>query len=191
MHPFVRNLILAATLLLIMNVVIAKDGAPSSLPAKWVSRDVQFIYKGVATQYSCEGLRNSMVLILQALGARKKDLNVHAMNCGSELDAASRAPGVRATISVLVPATAAEVSRGDPTIVRAHWRKVDMTQTENLDTAHGQQCELLEQTQRDLLPAFSTRNLDYSSFCIPNTEDSAGMTFKLEVLEADSKAAAH
>lgn len=189
MHPIIRNLVLSTVLVTGMHVAIAKEGSQPSQPAKWVSRDVQFIYKGVATQYSCDGLRNSMVAILQALGARKQGLDVHATHCGSAQDGGYQAPGIRATISVLIPATAAEVSRGDATLVRAHWRKIDLTHIENLDTSHGQQCELLEQTQRDLLAQFSTRNLNYSSFCIPNTEDSAGMTFKVEVLEPDSKPA--
>lgn len=191
MHPYVRNLIVSTALLMSTHVAIAKDAAQSSQPAKWVTRDVQFIYKGLATQYSCEGLRKSMLVILQALGARKQGFNVHATHCGSELDTASRAPGIQATISVLVPATAEEVSRADPNIVRAHWRRVDLTRIQNLDTSHGQQCELLEQTERDLLPLFTSRQLDYSSFCIPNTGDSAGMTFTVEVLEVDSKAVVH
>ena len=191
MHPFVRNLILSAALLMSLNCALAKDAVPSSLPAKWVSRDVQFIYRGVATQYSCDGLKNNMLMILQALGARREDLKVHSSHCSTELDPVSRAPGIQATISVLVPATAAEVARADPNIVRAHWTRVDLTRTRNLDTAHGQQCELLEQTQRELLPLFTSRHLDYSSFCVPNTEVSTGMTFSVEVLEVDSKAAVH
>jgi hypothetical protein len=189
LHPIVRILVLPAALLMSLNVAIAKDAVQSSQPAKWVSRDVQFIYKGVATQYSCEGLRNNMLMILQALGARREDLKVHAMHCATELDPASRAPGVQATISVLVPATAAEVSRGDPNLVRAHWTTVDLTRIHDLDTSHGQQCELLEQTQRDVLPLFTSRHVDFSSFCIPNTEESAGLTFKVDVLQVDSKAA--
>ena len=89
---------------------------------------------------------------------------------------------------MLVPATAAEIASGDPGIVQAHWRRVDLMQNRKLDSAHGGQCELLEQSKRSLLPLFTTRNLDFTSNCIPHQTFSGGMTFKVDVLQADPKA---
>ena len=45
--------------------------------------------------------------------------------------------------------------------------------------------------KRGLLPLFTTRNLDHSSNCVPHQTTVGGMTFKVDVLRADRKAAAH
>jgi len=184
-----RNTVLALTLAVAAGAALADNPAPQSQPAKWVSRDVNFTYQGFTSQYSCEGLRGNVETILRAFGARKKDMQVQITPCAaigtSEI---SFSPGVRGTISVLVPATAQEVSRGDPGVVQAHWKTVDLMQNRKLGNEHGGQCELLEQSKRGLLPLFTTRNLNYTSNCIPHETFIGGMTFKVEVLQADPKA---
>lgn len=189
MNPHARIAVLALMLAVAAGVARADHPASPSQPAKWVSRDVDFTYQGFTSQYSCDGLRSDVVTILRAFGARKKDLQVQITPCAalgnSEI---SFSPGVRGTISVLVPATAAEIASGDPGIVQAHWRRVDLMQNRKLDSAHGGQCELLEQSKRSLLPIFTTRNLDFTSNCIPHQTFIGGMTFKVDVLQADPKA---
>ena len=167
------------------SVAIAAD---QSQPAKWVSRDVNYTYQGFTSQYSCDGLRRNVVTIMRALGARKSDLNIKITPCVAPgVSQISFSPGVRGTISVLVPATAEEVSRADPDIVPAHWETTNVVRTKNLDTKRGSQCELLEQSKRYLLPLFSTRNLDFSSDCVPNQIAVGSITFKVDVLQVDSK----
>jgi hypothetical protein len=189
MQPYARTMVLALMLAMGAGVAAADTSGSTSQPAKWVSRDLDFTYQGFTTQYSCEGLRSDVVTILRAFGARKKDLQVKITPCAavgnSEI---SFSPGVRGTLWVLVPATAAEVSRGDPDIVQAHWKRVDLIRNRKLDNDHGGQCELLEQSKRSLLPLFTTRNLDFTSNCIPHQTFSGGMTFKVDVLQADPKA---
>jgi hypothetical protein len=191
MHRYARTmvLVLALTLAAGAGAAAAETSASPAQPAKWVSRNVDFTYQGFTTQYTCEGLRSSVVTILRAFGARKKDLQVNITPCAavgnSEL---SFSPGVRGTLSVLVPATAEEVSRGDPGIVQAHWNTVDLMRSRKLDNDHGGQCELLEQSKRALLPLFTTRNLDFTSNCVPHQTFSGGMTFKVDVLQPDPQA---
>ena len=57
--------------------------AESAQPAKWVSRNLTFIYQGFTTQYSCDGLRDNAVTILGALGAGRQDFNVTALPCAA------------------------------------------------------------------------------------------------------------
>ncbi|HTY92920.1 MAG TPA: hypothetical protein VMC02_03475 [Steroidobacteraceae bacterium] len=160
-------------------------------PAKWISREVNFTYQGFTTQYSCGGLRDNVVTILEALGARGKDLKIAITPCVARGNGEiSLSPGVAGSISVLVPATPEEVKRGDPDIVAAHWHAVDLMQQRNLDTRRGANCELLEQSRKFLLPLFTTRNLDFMSDCMPHQTFAGGMTFRLEVLQADTKPAA-
>ncbi len=186
-HP-ARNLVL--TLMVATGAAAASlaSAADQPQPAKWVSRDVNYTYQGFTSQYSCDGLQHNVVTILHALGARKSDLKIQITPCTAPgVSQISFSPGVRGTISVLVPATADEVSRGDPDIVPAHWQTTNVLQAKNLDTRRGSQCELLEQSKRLLLPLFSTRNLDFSSDCLPNQTAIGDITFKVDVLQPDAK----
>ena len=191
MHPSARTTVLALMFAVASGAVLAVTPASTSQPqpAKWVSRTVDFTYQGFTTQYTCDGLQEYVETILQAFGARKKDLQVNIRPCAALGNSDfSFSPGVRGTISVLVPATADEVSRGDPGIVQAHWKSVDLMRNRKLDNDHGGQCELLEQSKRGLLPLFTTRNLDFTANCVPHETYRGGMTFKVDVLQPDPKA---
>ena len=181
-----RFLALATALAVLAGTAVAADPAPGSQPAKWVSRDLNYTYQGFTTQYTCEGLRSSVVTILRALGARRADLKVQVAPCAALGNGEiSLSPGVRGTLSVLVPATPEELSRGDPGIVPAHWQTVDLMRDRDLVTRENGQCELLEQSRRRLLPLFTTRNLQFTSNCVPHETFAGGMTFKVDVLQMD------
>ncbi len=171
--------------------LLADIPGEAAQPAKWVSRDVNFTYQGFTTTYSCDGLRDNAVIILTALGARKQDLNVRETPCASRgASDLSFAPGIRGTFFVLVPATSEEIAKSDPGIVPAHWTSVDLVRKMNSDTRLGGNCELLEQAKRHLLPLFTSRNLNFSSNCVPH-QVLMGGTFKVDVLQVDQKAVVH
>ncbi len=48
----------------------AAAGAPT-VNAVWVEREFSFTYMGLGTYYSCDGLRNKLEFVLEAIGARK------------------------------------------------------------------------------------------------------------------------
>ncbi len=180
-----RNLALALTVAMSATMTLAVNAAPSQ-PAKWVSRDVKFTYQGFTTQYSCDGLRDNAKAILQALGARLPMDGVRSTPCASlSVSPLSQSPGIQGNISVLVPATTAEISRRDPSLLPAHWKRVNLMDTAGMDTRRGAQCELLEQAKRDLVPLFATRNLDFSAACVAHATAVSSTTFTVEVLEAD------
>jgi hypothetical protein len=187
MHRGARNLVLAVTLTMNGPLAFAVDAAPSQ-PAKWVSHDVNFTYQGFTTHYSCDGLRDNAKAILRALGARQPIDAVRSTPCSAfSVSPISHSPGIQGNIDVLVPATAAEISRRDPSLVPAHWKRVNLMQTTGLDTRRGAQCELLEQAKRDLLPLFATRNLVFSAACVAHATAVSTTTFTVDVLEVDSQ----
>jgi hypothetical protein len=188
MVRFARHTVLALTLALAAGAAWADDAAPALQTAKWVSRDLNFTFIGFTSTYSCDGLQTEVEEILETLGARKQDIKVRITPCvGLGTSEISVAPGVRGTISVLVPASAEDAARGGPDVVPAHWQPVNVMKNEKLLRDRGGQCELLEQSKRGLLPLFTTRNLDYSSNCLPHQTFSVGMTFKVDVLLPDPK----
>jgi len=163
---------------------------PAAQSAKWVSRKVDFAFQGFTSTYSCDGLREDVATLLTALGARKQDLKLRSSPCAAPgISELSKFPEVHGTISVLVPATAEEAGQADPAIVPAHWQSIDLTHVRGFDNRHDGQCELLEQTKRYLLPLFTSRNLDFTSDCVPHQEMLNGVTFKVEVLQPDPKPA--
>jgi hypothetical protein len=179
------------SLALMLGLIASAGAAPpddAAQPAKWLRREVNFTYQGFTTQYSCGGLRDNVVAIFKALGARPGDLDIGPTPCAARgTSEISLSPGVRGSMWVLVPATPEEIQRGDPQIVRAHWHNVDLLQTRRLDTRRGANCELLEQTKRYLLPLFTTRNLEFTSSCVPHQTSLGSMSFRVEVLMADAR----
>jgi hypothetical protein len=75
----------------------------------------------------------------------------------------------------------------DTQIVAAHWKTVEVAPKGDPLSAAGD-CELTEQIKQRILPLFSTRNVEYSSTCIPNQLQVGGTRLKADVLIADPKA---
>lgn len=132
----------------------ADDGVPATgQTAQWVSRDITFTYVGLVTRYSCDGLVGYMRQLLLVLGARKEDLNIHAIGCSADASQEESFPGVTGTFSVLVSSLP-----GSAGGVPAEWQRVDVT-------ADASYCELLQQVVRKVLPLFTARNAQFSATC--------------------------
>jgi hypothetical protein len=161
MHSSSRVLwlaLLAPALLVSAAASWADDVAPAAgQSAQWVSRDINFIYVGSVTRYSCDALVGYMRQMLRVLGARKEDLYIHATGCTADAVQEERFPGVVGTFSVLVAAPA-----GSADAVPAEWQRVNVT-------ADASYCELLQQVGREVLPLFTARNAQFSTTCPAQT----------------------
>ena len=175
----------AATTLLAAVPVLA--AAQESVSAVWVPKEVQFIYQGFTTRYSCDGLRDQVREMLDKLGAR--DLVVREMACTTPPGVPSPFPGVRVKMRVLVPASSAEASKeksaGSP--VQAHWKDV-VLMPQNAGYDRQGQCELIEQFKDKFLPLFTTRNVKFGSTCIPH-QLTLGTHLSAQVLMSPAKVA--
>lgn len=154
-------------------------------PAVWTQKEVQFTYMGFTTHYTCDGLRDTVREMLVQLGARKSDLKVYEQPC-SRPDRPDPFPGVKITMSVLQPAPA--TPNGDSPVVEGYWKPIKLPfRATNLDAAG--QCELLEQFKQQVLPLFTTRNVDLHAGCVPHQLEPLGTALKAEVLFTDQKKA--
>src|SRR6266481_6380894 len=151
--------------------------------AVWTPRELLFIYQGFTTRYSCDGLRDKVRSILLELGARE-DLKVTETPC-SELGRPDPFPGVRIKINVLQPATDKSATAGTQS-VPAHWKRIDLTPDRDAISAAGE-CELVEQVKQSILPLFATRNVQYSSNCLPHQLQIGATQLRAEVLVPDQK----
>jgi len=188
-----RNLTLRVICGAVLSVIAVSafgDAPADAQPAKWASRELRFTYMGFTTHYSCEGLRDQVRSILLQLGARK-DLVVRESGCTADVGRPEPFPAVTAKFSVLEPVKPAgqESGKAAEESVPAHWRPVRvMLGDPGLD--HAGQCELLEQAQHQILPLFTTRNVDFQQSCVPHQLTPAGSRLQAEVLVADQKPAA-
>jgi len=150
----------------------AADSA--DVAAAWVPKEVNFVYVGFTTKYTCDGLQAKMRRILLQLGARD-DLKVERYGC-MRVNAPETTPGVRIVMHVLQPASAAA---GET--VAAHWKSVDVLADRNpVDAALD--CELIAQLNRDVLPLLRPGTSTYSAACAANKPLVGGTRLKADVL---------
>jgi hypothetical protein len=151
--------------------------APSEGPAaEWVPKEARFVYLGVTTHYSCDGLRDKVQQALLDLGARP-DLSVRQLACPSPAGRPDAFPGVLIKMQVLKPADATAAVQPVP----AQWKSVDLKLNRGT-LAEAGDCELLEQIKQSLLPLFTTRNVEYSSTCVPHQLSPGGTWLRAEIL---------
>ena len=151
-----------------------------AVPAVWAPKELRFVYMGFTSHYSCDGLRDRMRHVLEALGARK-DMQLSESPC-SDLGRPTKFPGVYLKINVLQPA--GPESGADVQTVAAHWETVDISRISGTldplqDAGH---CELVEQIKHSVLPLFTTRNVQFHSSCVPNQLSVSPVTLTAEVL---------
>jgi hypothetical protein len=151
------------------------------VPSTWAEKEVNFVYVGFTTKYTCDGLQEKMRGILLKLGARD-DLKVTGLGCLRD-NGPETSPGVRIVMHVLQPASSAAGSS-----VAAHWKTVDLlAHRDPVDAALD--CELVAQLKRDVLPLFAARQVDYGAACSAHQPLAGGTRLKAELLIADGGAA--
>jgi hypothetical protein len=158
----------------------------AGVQALWTAKKLQFTYMGFTARYSCDGLSDKVKKVLLELGARA-DLKVTPTGCSGGFGRPSRFPGVSATVQVLQP-VGDQTPGPDTAVIATHWKNVVVAPKGEPLNAAGD-CELTEQIKQRILPLFTTRNVDYSSTCIPNQLQVGGTRLSADVLIADPPAA--
>ncbi len=155
----------------------ARDAGSNAQSALWASKDLNFTYRGFTTRYSCDGLQQKMRRVLTRLGARS-DMQLRAYGC-TRLITPDPIAGVRMQIHVLQPSDS-----HDGQSVSAHWQRVDLLANRDpVDAAAD--CELIEQIKQEILPLFTTRNVDAASDCGNRQLLVGGTRLMADVLIAD------
>jgi hypothetical protein len=137
--------------------------APEALPAVWTQKQLNFLFQGFTTRYSCDGLEGKIKHVVKELGARG-DFEVHSYGCATPSGRPDPFPSVSIKMSVLQPAPAGAAATD---LVPAHWQRVDLHLDKDPVWEAGD-CELLEQIKQKLLPLFATREVDFASNCVPH-----------------------
>ncbi|HEV2285228.1 MAG TPA: hypothetical protein VGR80_04225 [Steroidobacteraceae bacterium] len=141
----------------------AAAAAPDAQPAIWAQKQLNFLFQGFTTHYSCDGLEGKIKHVVKELGARG-DFQVHSFGCAEPYGRPDPFPSVSIKMSVLQPAPAGTAATD---VVAAHWQRTDLHLDKDPVWEAGD-CELLEQIKQKLLPLFATRNVDFASNCVPH-----------------------
>ena len=151
--------------------------ATAPTPAAWQDHKFSFQYLGFTSTYSCDGLADKLRTLLRAAGARS-DAKSQPGACASGFgrpDKFARADLTFATLAPLQGNPPPDLKR-----VNGTWRAVTIASNSPRELRVGD-CELVEQFRSQVLPMFTTRNVESKTTCIPNQESGSLIDLKFEV----------
>lgn len=162
-------------------------GASSSAPPEsgvWQKHEYSFAFMGFTSTYSCDGLASKLKLLLIASGARP-DAKAQAGACASGFGRPDKFARADLTFYTLARAGAAEAAGSAP--VDGTWIPVALAYQQPRDLGRGD-CELVEQFRSNVLPMFTTRNVENHTTCIPHQESGSVIDLKFESFSVPPKA---
>jgi hypothetical protein len=165
--------------------VFAADTAAASAPEPgvWQKHQYSFVYMGFTTTYSCDGLASKLRLLLLASGARA-DAKSRAGACASGYGRPDKFARADLTFYTLAPPDASKPADGPS--VNGIWRPVALAARKPRDLAAGD-CELVEQFKSNVLPMFTTRNLESRMTCVPHQLSGSSIDLRFEAFGAASQ----
>jgi len=199
--------LVACMVLALPSAVLAEEGVPSddattSVNAVWVEREIQFTYMGFTSYYSCDGLRDQVIWVLERLGARP-GFKVKERGC-SRLSGAEIMPAVRIVAALPVEATpevlsqlAADASKrelaararggAEPAAEAtaqfpARSRRVEFKSGRFGDLQDGE-CELMEQLRKQVFGPLGVKVIEDRTSCAPGQVTLGAVRMTVEVLE--------
>jgi hypothetical protein len=184
---------------------VLADAAPTNAThdsGVWQRHQYSFTFMGFTTTYSCDGLADKLQLLLIASGARA-DAKAQAGACASGFGRPDKFAQADLTFYTLAPtgdASGAPPAGSPPAAaptakspaatapaatvpVPATWRAVALAARNPRELATGD-CELVEQFRNNVLPMFTTRNVQNQTTCIPHQDSGSVINLKFESLSA-------
>ena len=186
MNTFRKLTILAAMsvgpALLVSQACSADQPAASTAhdPAVWQKHEYSFAFMGFTSTYSCDGLADKLKALLIAAGARG-DAKSQAGACASGFGRPDKFARASLVFYTLSPAATGAASDAKP--IDAIWLPVALSSRSPRQLAVGD-CELVEQFRDNVLPMFTTRNVQNKMTCIPHQNSGSNIDLKFESLAA-------
>ena len=171
--------ILVLTLLAAVPAV-ADDPESDEVAAAWKRYEVDFVYMGFTTRYTCGGLKSKVKLLLKHVGVRP-DTQISERGCEYGYQKVANFPGLK--IVFYAAAIPEEGTRdvGEP--VLGLWKPVAIKRNLPRGLEWGD-CELVEQFRDRVLSKLTTRNVTGDVNCIPHQLVGNRIDLKFEILAA-------
>ena len=154
-------LVLAA---LVACPVTAEEAGSDEVAAAWKRQEVDFVYLGFTTRYSCGGLRSKVNLLLKHLGVRP-DVKISERGCEFGFEKVAEWPHLKIVFYVpQIPEVGAR-DVGEP--VLGVWKAVSIKRHVPRGLEWGD-CELVEQFRDRVLSKMPVRAMEGDVNCIPH-----------------------
>ena len=151
----------------------------------WQKHQYSFVFMGFTSTYSCDGLADKIKLLLIAAGARN-DAKSWPGACAQGFGRPDKFARADLTFYTLAPG-GSDTSSGSKQ-VDGVWRPVTFADRSPRELSTGD-CELVEQFRNNVLPMFTTRNVEYHTTCVPNQESGSLISLRFESFTAAPRAA--
>jgi hypothetical protein len=167
---------------LLLPIVTSADTPAAAMHDQgvWQKHEYSFAYMGFTTTYSCDGLADKIKLLLIAAGARQ-DAKSRAGACANGFGRPDKFARASLTFYTLAPVASGTSADSKP--VDAVWRPVSFAYRSPRELTTGD-CELVEQFRNNVLPMFTTRNVDNHTTCVPHQESGSNISLRFESLAA-------
>jgi hypothetical protein len=150
--------------------------AADTVAAIWQAHQVEFRYSGFTSDYTCDGIRGQLKLLLQTAGARA-DVRIEGA-CGGFSHEPQPFHRLKLAFSVPVPAPGG----GSPgETFPAEWREVRIRHGEPRGLEWGD-CELVEQFAQQVLPAFNPEQIENDVHCVPHQRTLGQPNLRMKLL---------
>ncbi len=150
----------------------------------WQKHEYSFVFMGFTSTYSCDGLADKLKLLLTAAGARP-DSKSQAGACANGFGRPDEFARASLTFYTLAPSgtdTPPGTKQADGV-----WRPVSIADRSPRELGTGD-CELVEQFRDNVLPMFTTRNLDDHTTCVPHQNSGSVIALRFESFTAAPRA---
>jgi hypothetical protein len=166
---------------LVLLCCLAGPALAETMPGAWQKHEYSFAFMGFTSTYSCDGLADKLKILLIAAGARP-DAKARPGACASDFGRPDKFARADLTFFTLNPANGNDSSATEKS-VDGIWSKVAWSAQRPRELATGD-CELVEQFLSNVLPMFTTRNVDNHTTCIPHQDSGSVIDLRFESFTA-------
>jgi len=184
-----RNLVAVIACALFASLLVSGASSADEPSARehgvWQKHEYSFVFMGFTSTYSCDGLADKIKLLLTAAGARH-DSQSQPGACANGFGRPDKFARANLTFYTLAP-SGADTPAGTKQ-VDGVWRPVTITDRSPRELGTGD-CELVEQFRNNVLPMFTTRNVDDHTTCVPHQNSGSIIALRFESFAAAPRAA--
>lgn len=157
---------------------VADESLPTEEAAAWTKHEVDFLYMGFTTRYTCSGLRSKVKLLLKHMGARD-DIKILERGCEFGYQRVADFPRLKITFYAPAIPKQGDKDPGEP--VLGVWKPVVIKRNSPKGLEMGD-CELVEIFRDRVMPKFLTRSMEGDINCIPHQLVGNRIGLQFEVL---------
>jgi hypothetical protein len=165
---------------LLISRTISADEPSARERGGWQKHEYSFVFMGFTSTYSCDGLADKIKVLLIAAGARH-DAKSFPGACANGFGQPDKFARANLTFYTLVP-SGTDTPPGSKQ-VDGVWRPVTFSNRSPRELSTGD-CELVEQFRNNVLPMFTTRNVDDHTTCVPHQDSGSIIGLRFESFTA-------